>query len=1163
MIARGPRLRFRLLGSFGVWRDGRWLAPTEIGSRKGRTLLEILLVEAGRVVPVDRLAEHLWGNGIPDLPHRQVATLVSRLRRVLGAEVIAGHREGYRFAASPHAVLDLDEAGALVGEAEQRLAAEPALALAAAGGALDLLGEGEVLQDEPSAEWAEVARARALELLRRARRAVWRAGLELGDHARVVEAAERAAAAEPLDEEPVRALMHAYRSTGRSAQALAAFERLRVALAEELGVDPSPETAELHLAILRGAPMPAVVEAAPRRPVVGRARREEPWRFVGREAELGVLDAAWASAVAGDPRSVLLVGEAGIGKTRLGHQLLLRAERTGGWVLEAGCFEAERSLFLQPVADAVRSLALRLPPDRLRTIAGDSAGPLAQLVPEVGRILRPTAYAPAPPEIERRRAFDAVVELVRALAALHPTVLFLDDLHLAGASTIELLHYLVRRVESSPFLLLGTVRAEEGEPVLEQLAGVSEVLRVGPLPAADVEVLAEAIGRPQMAAAVAERTRGHPLFAVEVLRAPAEAGAEGKVVLPETLLTAVVERVRRAGGDVEDLVRAGAVLGSAFDLDAVAALLEVSPEEAIRRADRAHRAGLLEVSGREYAFSNDLIREILYVTSPEPARVERHRRAVRFFEDPEVVAVHATAAQEWATAARSWLEAGSRAAGRAANREAADLLDRALDAAREAGDPSMEARVRQARGAVREALSDFAGSYEDHLAAAEWARGAGEAELEMAALRSLGGDPLIGMGRPVAECIPFLEAALELAERLEDRQRVVDVLTRLAVLRTNRLRFDLAHEHAERALAVARGLGRPESLALALDGRKTVAAYSGDLATLRAAVAELEPLLRRARLLQHLQWAVFESSFVPFAAGRWEEAERRIGEAVELNRRVGFHAYGAMFTAQVAWVRLAAGDLGGALAHAREAFETAEGFGHPWWRGFSGAILGWALTEAGSAQEAGAVLGRALAAAEANGAESYVVRCLAHLALAAAIRGEPRAAQLAGRAEGILGAAGAPPGGAFLHGAHATSAVARARLRLGEPELAIRLLEPLREAAAAAGWCEPEAEASLLLAVARGELGEAGPAGELARRAAETADSIPIPRLAWRANGALARLARRTGVEARAVAREGSARDVIGSLARTIPDRGERERFRRFARSELRCLADPDVPPAV
>src|SRR5581483_5580128 len=161
---------------------------------------------------------------------------------------------------------------------------------------------------------------------------------------------------------------------------------------------------------------------------------------------------------------------------------------------------------------------------------------------------------------------------------------------------------------------------------------------------------------------------------------------------------------------------------------------------------------------------------------------------------------------------------------------------------------------------------------------------------------------------------------------------------------------------------------------------------------------------------------------------------------------------------------------------------------------------------------------------------------------AAAIRGEPRAAQLAGRAEGILGAAGAPPGGAFLHGAHATSAVARARLRLGEPELAIRLLEPLREAAAAAGWCEPEAEASLLLAVARGELGEAGPAGELPRRSAETADSIPIP---WRANGALARLARRTGVEARAVAREGSARDVIGSLARTIPDRGERERFRR------------------
>ena len=1150
-----PRFRFRLLGQFGVQRDGRWLAAPEIGSRKGRILLELLLAEAGRMVSVDRIAEVLWEEEAPVDPTRQIATLVSRLRGVLGAGAIAGVREAYRFVPAATRVVDLDEAGALVVEAEgRRSGGEPALGQVAAERALELLGDGAVIEDDPYADWASEARGRARELLHRALRAAWESASALGQHARAAALAERAAAADPLAEEPVRAAMEAHRAAGEPARALAAYERLRTVLAEELGVDPAPETSDLHLAILRGTPgppPPAVVAGAPAGP--SPAPEEGPWGFVGREPELGTLLAAWASAAAGTPQLLLVTGEAGIGKSRLARETLRRIEAAGGWLIEARCFEAERSLFLQPMADAIRSLAVGLAPDRLRVLFDDGAGPISQLVPEVGRILRPT-YDPGPPEIERRRTFDAVVDLLRSLAAAQPTALFLDDLHLAGASTFELLHYVARRLGSSRLLILGTLRAEEGEEALAHLREAARTLPLGPLPLAAVASLAEGADRADMAAALAERTRGHPLFVVEILRAATERGPDqDQPPLPETLLIAVLERLRRAGPDVEELLRAAAVLGTTFDLADVAALLEIPPGEAARRAERAERAGLLSVSGPRFAFPNDLIREIAYVTSPEPTRVERHRRAASLFADPEIVGVHATAAGEWAAAAQAWLGAGTRAAGRAAYRDAEELLDRALDAARSADDLSAQARIRLARGEAREALSDFAGAFADYEAAAGWARDAGDRRLEMAALRAQGGDPLIGMGHSVGECIGFLEAALHLAETIGDRTMEVDVLTRLSVLWTNRLRFDLAFADARRSVDVARSVGDPRTLALALDGLKAAAAYSGDLVTLRETVAELEPLLRAEDLLWHLQWTVFESSFLPLAAARWDEAARRVETATELNRKLGFQGYGAMFTAQLAWIDLARGNLGASLERGRRAFERATGLGHPWWTGFCAAVLGWILTETGRIDEALTVLSRGVAATEPDGTENYLLRCQAHLALAAAMAGDPQASAACDRAAETLSRIRTPPGGAFLHGGHAVIAVARARLELGGPAAALALVEPLAEAALREGWQEPAVGAALVGAAAVVHLGSPEAARPRAQRALDGAVAAAMPGLQWQAHGLLAGLDRRAGDEDAARAHLAQAQATIRRLAGTLGERRDRDRFRRFAAARLRA----------
>src|SRR6266545_6330405 len=127
-------LSVQVLGPFAVARDGVTVPAHELASRKGRMLLKLLVARRGAVVPAAVVAEALWGDRPPADPDANLATLVSRLRSVLGADAIAGDRHGWRFAGRyPRIVVDLDEAERLTAEAEARLDDEPALAGAAAG----------------------------------------------------------------------------------------------------------------------------------------------------------------------------------------------------------------------------------------------------------------------------------------------------------------------------------------------------------------------------------------------------------------------------------------------------------------------------------------------------------------------------------------------------------------------------------------------------------------------------------------------------------------------------------------------------------------------------------------------------------------------------------------------------------------------------------------------------------------------------------------------------------------------------------------------------------------------------------------------------------------------------------------------------------------------
>ena len=740
---------------------------------------------------------------------------------------------------------------------------------------------------------------------------------------------------------------------------------------------------------------------------------------------------------------VLIVGEAGIGKTRLAEALAAEAASAGAMVLPARCYETERSLFLQPVVEALLPAVTARPAAELRRLLGDDAPSFAALVPEAAAVLGSMPAERVPVDMQRRRTFLAVLGFLRELAARNPVLVVLDDLQYAGQSTIEFLHYLGRNAGRSRLLVVATVRAENDADTSAALAAVASRVEVGPLGAAAVEQLAGAAGQAGLADRILRQTRGHTLFVVEVLRTL----AEGDSGLPESLRSAVQARVRRLGPEAEHLLRVAAVLGAAVDPVTVAAVADVPPAAALQLCELALRARLLVAAGRDFEFANDLIREALYATTPEPTRLAYHQRAAdRLTSQPESLARHAAACGDWLRAARALLSAADEAFRRFAVTDSAALATQALEAAERAGDLEVGARARVIRGRAHEGVAAVSSALADFSAGAAAAGAAGDQRLEMLALRHLGGDVPVAHGMPTGYCESHLARGLRLAELLGDQAAAADLLARLAIIATNTLRFERALEYGRRAVAAGRAAGDDPALAAGLDGLKTVHAYLGHVGPLAGVLDELEPLLRRQGDLFRLQHAVFESAFVPLAAGDWDQAIAATESAIQINRRSGYPHWAAPYAAHLGWLARLRGRDGEAVSLGRRAVRLSEANDHPWGGALACATLGATLLAVGDRAEAIELFERGHATAGQDGAEAYRLHCLAPLAEAT---GSPDVLAEAGR---LLTGATLPAGDAWVLGYEAYLSVARAWLTAGQPEKARAVLAPLLAAVERVPW---------------------------------------------------------------------------------------------------------------
>jgi DNA-binding SARP family transcriptional activator/predicted ATPase len=874
-----------LLGPFQTTLAGETVASFE--SDKVRALVAYLAVEADRPHRRDSLAGLLW----PDWPDRAARTnlrnALANLRTAIGDRhatppFLLITREAIQFNTASDYWLDVAAFSASV-EADQPTVRqlEEAVALYR-GGFL----EGFSVGDSPAfEEWALLTREQIARQVSSALHRLAATYEQRGEYEQAQSYARRQVELEPWDEAAHQQLMRTLALSGQRGAALAHYETCRRLLAEELGVEPAPETTRLYEQVRDGqlkaaVPFPAHPPALAAEPP-SFLDEEEPIEvempvFVARERELAQLEQFLDLALAGQGRVAFVTGEVGSGKTALVQEFTRRAQRahpdliaaggncnaytgigdpylpfreilellTGGveaqWAAGAMTGEHARRLW-HTLPFAARAL-VEAGPDLIDTLVPGAALLERAMIYAPGRAnwltrldelveRRPTG--PGMPSPQQNDLFEQYTRVLQALARQASLVLVVDDLQWADLGSISLLFHLGRQLAGSRILIVGTYRSVEValgrdgerhplEPVVNEFqrdfgdtaVNVDQAEGRGFIEAfLDSEPNRLGVAFREM---LYRRTRGHPLFTVELLRGLQEQGdvvqdREGRWVegpalgwetLPARVEAVIAERIGRLPEPSQGALRVASVEGEVFTAEVVARVRSADEREVVAQLsgelDRTHRLvraqGILRMNGQRlshYRFRHTLFQRYLYNSLDEVERAYLHEAIGNTLEalyEDQTEAIAAIAGQ----LARHFQEAG--------------MAAKAIDYLRQAGDRAMrlfasaEAIAHYTRGlALLKTLPDTA------------QRARRELGLQTGLLV-----PLVQTGSVAAPEVDSVFArAWELCEQMEETPQLFSVMVYLTVQRVIRGEHQAARETVEQVFGLAGLVEAPELVAVA------------------------------------------------------------------------------------------------------------------------------------------------------------------------------------------------------------------------------------------------------------------------------------------------------------------------------------------------------------
>jgi DNA-binding CsgD family transcriptional regulator len=655
-----------------------------------------------------------------------------------------------------------------------------------------------------------------------------------------------------------------------------------------------------------------------------------PGPFVGRVAELQRLDAALRRAAGGEPATVLVGGEAGLGKSRLVVEFALRARASGVRVLDGRCIHLGKELPYAPFSDALRPLVHTLEPAALEEVVGDWRPELARLLPDLGRPGPLVEVGPGG-HFTQARLFEIVLGLLVRLARRGPLALILEDLHQADRSSLDLLAFLAHALRDVPIMLVGTFRGDELHrrhplrPLLAELDRDPAVERIelvrfsyGEL----ADLLAARLGwspDPDLIDRILARSEGNPFFAEELLAA--ELRGEGKA-LPATLRDLLAARVDALSDPAQAVLRVAAVAGRRVREELLAAACPLEPPALLAVLREAVAAQILvtDRAAEAYAFRHALLHEVVEADLLPGERRLLHGALAQSLTDHPELASH-TPAEAAAELALHWhasgeghraLLAGVQAALAAeqvfAFAEAERHFERALglwasapEAAAElaAAEPPLDrvalleraARAAHLTGDQQRAATLARAARADVNAAADPVRAGLLTERLGRYLWMSGSDDAIDAYQQAVELVPAEPPSAERARVLAGQAHLLVGASRLHAGRTK----------AKEALSAARRAGarREECRALI-----TLAAASYPLGEREWALTLLQEARRLAEELGEIDLLGLLLTYVPQAldaTGRLEDALAEALKGMELTRRLGMErGYGAFLTGRAA-----------------------------------------------------------------------------------------------------------------------------------------------------------------------------------------------------------------------------------------------------------------------
>lgn len=655
--------------------------------------------------------------------------------------------------------------------------------------------------------------------------------------------------------------------------------------------------------------------------------------LIGRAADLRELDALYAQVVAGEPRAVVVAGEAGIGKSRLLAEFTDRAVDSAR-VLRGQCVDlGEVATPYAPITEVLRELVAQVGTDRVLEAAGPGWDTIGVLLPELSDHVTGGA--------SENRLHEGVALLLEHLARERPVILVIEDLHWADEATLTVLRFLLRAVASGPIMIVLSYRSDDvhrGHPLRVFLTEIergrrAKRLELRRLTRAQVRKQAQSIlGHApdfDLVESVFERSEGVPFFVEELV------GCEDSV-LPETLRDVLLARYERLDDATQYFLRVVSAGGQRVEHELVEEVFDRGTDQIDAAARAAVVANVLVVDDSAYTFRHALVREAVHGDLLPGERTRFHARYAEVLADREKpgditeIAYHWHAANNHDKAFPATIAAMRSAAHSYAYATAAQMGERALEIWDAIDDAEAVAGMPRSKlmGKVA-AYLHTAGEPERALATITLAISLGDVQgPALARHLMLKAQCLHNIAKLGA--IPLLEEALQLVPPGVDESLRATILYRLAARNMIEGAQRDAIEMATQALELARELGDPEAASIASNIRGVARAHGGDVqgglddlerakdlaegnpdALLRfrvnysdmlnllgrydESVAVADEGLDRSRELgvERSSGAILASNMIDplFARGEWERATRLLDRVIALSPPLTFRVY--------------------------------------------------------------------------------------------------------------------------------------------------------------------------------------------------------------------------------------------------------------------------------